>query len=166
MKLDKFCCCVDLRKGVMMIAIMGIIASCGFFGSNQKHIGSEAYKVLVSGNVIGLMGNISLLFGAFKPNKIAIIVYLVLEPIQMVLYFAFSIMMFVLYKDIKDPKGKKKNVNFGASGNSINIDVFADAWVTLVLVQGIVGLLIVLIWIYYWLCAFSLFIKVKREERK
>ena len=140
------CCCVDLRKGCIIIAILGIIVNCGYFGTDLPS-SSKEYKLLISGNVIGLIGNLSLLFGAFKSNKIAISLYLVLELIQMVLYFAFSIMMFVLYN--------KVNKTTGSIGISIG---------TLILVEGIFGLLTVLVWIYLWLCVFSLFLKLKREE--
>jgi len=137
------CCCVDLRKGCISIAIFGIISNCGFFGAKIDSA-SDGFKVLISGQVIGLIGSLILLFGAFKSNKIAVSLNLVLELIHMVLYFAFSIMMFVAYNKINKTGGS----------------ILASPY----LVAGIVGLLNVLIFIYLWLCVFSLYLKLKREK--
>ena len=143
--LKSCCCCVDLRKGCISIAILGIIENCGSFANlNEAGLPYEADKVLISGNVIALIGNLILLFGAFKSNKIAVSLYLVLESIHMVLYFAFSIMMFVGYSKMTGAV----QITFG----------------TAYLAGGICGLLTVLIWIYLWLCVFSLFLKLKREK--
>ena len=145
--LKKCCCCIDLRAGCIIIAILGIIASSGWFAYNSKD-DNGSYYVVVSGSVLGLIGNICLLFGAIMTNKIAVAVYLALELIHLVLSFVFSILLFVA-------------AGLGAGSSTSTV---SNAASSTFLVAGIMALIILLISIYLWLCVFSFFLKIKREE--
>ena len=136
--LKRCCCCIDLRTGCIIIAILGIITSAGWFTYTEKN---DAYYVVLSGSIMGLIGNLSLLFGAIMTNKIAVAIYLILEFVQLMLNFAFSILVFVAYSAT------------GGSESASNL-----------LVIGIMALIIMMVWIYLWLSAFSFFLEIKRRE--
>ena len=102
---------------------------------------NSGYYVVSSGSIMGLIGNLSLLFGAIMTNKIAVAIYLILEFVQLMLNFAFSILVFVAYSAT------------GGSESASNL-----------LVIGIMALIIMMVWIYLWLSAFSFFLEIKRRE--
>ena len=89
MDLKKCCCCIDLRLGCKIIAILGFIADAAMLAA----IGSAGYNkyVLIPGNVIGMLGCICLLYGAFTSHKTAVALYLIADAIKIVLLFVFGI---------------------------------------------------------------------------
>ena len=92
MKLSKCCCCIELRLGCMIIAVLGFIASCAFFAAISPW--DDRDYLVVPGNVLGILGNLCLLFGAYNSHKTAVALYLIAEGTQIACYFGFAIWMF------------------------------------------------------------------------
>ena len=63
MALHTCCCCVNLRTGAIVIAILGILGSFG-----QLHDKEHIYIGIIS-VVVGVLANLFLLHGAIKYNK-------------------------------------------------------------------------------------------------
>ena len=101
MGLNKCCCCVSLRAGCIILAVVGIIVNFGFFGFADSRCPngqcSDDFYVITVGNIIGIIGCACLLFGSIKYNRIGVLVYLVVEIIQIFLYFANAVMIFIAY---------------------------------------------------------------------
>ena len=149
MKLTKCCCCIDLRLGCMLIAIAGIITSCGFFGATNT---GKTYYVLATGNGIGILGSICLLFGAYKSHKIAVALYLVAEAVQIVLNIVYGVWLFasVPTATSSDP----------FSDGSLSVGSLFGG---MIIAAGVSVFLVVCVWVYFWLCAFSFFKKIGGE---
>ena len=92
MGLNKCCCCVDLRTGSIVIAVLGLLGSFGNWGSG--------IVVGVITIVAGVASNVCLLHGAIKYNRITTLIYLVMEGIFIVLYIvAFCLIIVALCSD-------------------------------------------------------------------
>ena len=83
MALNKCCCCVNLRTGAIVIAILGILGSFG-----QLHDKEHIYIGIIS-VVVGVLANLFLLHGAIKYNKTTTLVYLILEAIFIIWYMYY-----------------------------------------------------------------------------
>ena len=83
----KCCCCVDLRAGAIVIAIVDI--AIGLASLVKPESGSYVGCLLLIG------AGISLLIGAIKENQIATIVSLVLQMIGVVAYVIIGILLIV-----------------------------------------------------------------------
>ena len=109
------------------------------------------YYVIASSNVIGLIACVCLLVGAIKRNRIAVMVYLVVEIFGIILQFAFAILLVVanigIGTDIDNPENE---VGQGLKG----------AVTAMTLFLGIAVILSTLISIYFWICVFSFFRKI------
>ena len=143
MCLNKCCCCIDLQTGCIVLAIIGFIINFGLFGLADTHCGgggcSYAFYVVALGNVTGIIGCVCLLFGAIKKISIAVEVYLGVEIIRIILYFANVIMILKRYVEYPDMSDTYKNT---------------------VLASGICVLLVMLTSLYFWICVFSFFQKL------
>ena len=140
-KLNKCCCCIDLPLGCKIIAILGFIADACFFAA----IGGAGYSqyVLIPGNVIGMLGCICLLYGAFTSHKTAVALYLIADATKTVLYFGFGIMIFVIG---------------GQQNDSTNILIGAGYGIYIAI--GVMIFLFACTWMYFWLVVFSFFKKI------
>lgn len=119
-----------------MIAISGIITNGGLCGVDND---GKVYYVMVTANAIGILGCISLLFGAYKSHKIAVLVYLITDAIQVILWITYAIWFLVVAS-----KG------LGAFG-------------FLAVLPGVAALIFTVVWIYFWLCVFSFFKKINER---
>ena len=169
-----YCWCIDLRVGCIISAIIGILVNGAFFGAYNNHchtdiLGnthcSDTFKVLVSGSTIGIIGSMCLLFGAIYqytlPNKMAVALYLIAEPIRIILYLVFAIMSFILLSNPGDITAEVSCSSIFKPG----VQHDKQKWCSLLLVAGIIGLQTVSVGIYFWLCAFSFLLKlIKREN--
>ena len=102
-KLKACCYCIDLRIGLIILAVIGIVVNSGFIGTEPNLCGdisassrvcNIAFYVLVAGSTVGIVGSLCLLLGAIMSNKVAISIYLVAEGMRMGLYLAFAILIF------------------------------------------------------------------------
>ena len=153
----KCCCCLDLRLGSILWAVLTIVVNCGFFGTKPNLCNFvfcfEAFYVLVAGSTIGIVGSLCLLIGAIMSNKLSTIlisIYLIFDGIRMILYIAFGGWSFDIYgKCMGDQVGVVAAL---LGGNCI-----------LVLVGAIFGMVYALVSIYFWLCTFSFLQKIRHE---
>ena len=133
MALDKFCCCIELRIGCIIWAIVDLISNFCLFST--VNISPDIY-VITSGNVIGTISCCCLLYGAVKNNWIAVLVYLVLDMLKIVFYLICAVYMLD---------------SAGAAGAP------ADFLISV----GVVITISVLIFLYFWSCVFSFFKKLQ-----
>ena len=116
MILNKCCCCIDLRLGCLIFAVIGIILNAAFFGTIeslclhpktilfQKNLGCHpTFYVIALGSSIGILGNLCCLFGAIKSNKILVSIYLLAEGMRLGIYFAFAIQNFLIFDRARWP---------------------------------------------------------------
>ena len=160
MALGKCCCCVDLRTGAIIIAILGLIGSFGSF--NQGVIVGIIFFVY------GLISNLCLLHGAIKYNRTTTLVFLIMDAIYMVLIFVWWILIIVgMTSDDVKPCWNKDNLE-----NELEIkldwngyDNVACPVIIGVLVASLVGVTIMLaIWIYFWACVYGFFVELKQQQ--
>ena len=89
-EVKKCCCCVDLRTGAIVMAILEIIGGFGLIGKS-----TEWPDIL---NVVVAIGaGVCLLFGAIKYHQLATLVYLVLQMIAIVLIVVAIIVAIVAF---------------------------------------------------------------------
>ena len=77
--LTKCCCCVDLRTGAMVMAILQVLAGLGSFGGQA----SAGPGIVVNG-VLALVAGLCLLYGAIKYEPTATLVYLVFQMLSII----------------------------------------------------------------------------------
>ena len=151
MGLNKCCCCVSLRAGCIILAVVGIIVNCGFFGlagqCGTNGCGNDFYVITV-GNVIGIIGCVCLLFGSINYNRIGVLVYLVVEIITIILYFANAMMTFAAY------------AQYDNATKLIPKSAIPNTGKNTILASGISVLLVVLLSVYFWICVLSFFRKI------
>ena len=80
------CCCINLRIGCIVIAILQIVGSLGIIGIPLYH--SPPYDTcLIIDCLAGVTSGICLLIGGIKSNASAILVYLILAVINFIIRF-------------------------------------------------------------------------------
>ena len=138
-QVSKCCCCVDLRTGAIVMAILEIIGGFGLIGKS-----TEWPDIL---NVVVAIGaGVCLLFGAIKYHQLATRVYLVLQMIAIVLLGVAMLMAIIL----ATAAAAAVSGNHGVQGNEGGV---AMVIATAVMIYGIVASL----HIYFWLCVFSFY---------
>ena len=160
MALGKCCCCVDLRTGAIIIAVLGLIAS---FGSFQHGV-----VIGIIFFVYGLVQNLCLLHGAIKYNRTTTLVYLIMEAIYIILLLVSWIMTIVgMASDEVKPCWKEENLN-----DDTKIDLGWSEWDAAscgVIVGVLVAIFVVLtimmaISIYFWACVYGFFVELKQQQ--
>ena len=158
MALGKCCCCVELRTGAIIIAVLGLIAS---FGSFQHGV-----VIGIIFFVYGLVQNLCLLHGAIKYNRTTTLVYLIMEAIFIVLLLVNWIMIIVgMASDEAKPCWKSEN-------KDLEIDLEWSGWDKAscgVIVGVLVALFVVVtimmaISIYFWACVYGFFVDLKQQQ--
>ena len=86
MVFNQCCCCVDLRTGAIVIAVLDILNGFGNF--------SQGATGIVSGIALLVAGALPL-YGAIKYHQMAVLVYLILEVIGIILLLIMAILVFV-----------------------------------------------------------------------
>ena len=130
-QLKKCCCCVDLRTGAILMAIVEIIGGLGMFGKSQL----GWHDVL--NNVFAIGAGVCLLFGAIKYHQLATQVYLVLQMIAIVLTGVGIIYAIVVFAAL------------------------SGAAVTLIVIPLIIYVIFASVHIYFWVCVFSFYKAMK-----
>ena len=131
-KLDKCCCCIDLRVGAIVIAILEIIGGLCNFGNMQGNVWGSVICAIAS-----ILAGLCLLFGAIKYNQVAVIVNLVFSMIAIVFYAIVAIMVFIAAGLYGSQRGAQPEA------------------VGAVIVAGVVIVIAILLMIYFWICVFS-----------
>ena len=138
-QLKKCCCCVDLRTGAIVMAVLEIIGGLGMFAGGL-------WQDILSA-VVTIGAGVCLLFGAIKYHQLATLVYLVLQMIAIVLSGVAMIMVIIAATAIT------ATGNSGVQGNAVggtSVIVLASV---LAAFYGIFTSLN----IYFWVCVFSFY---------
>ena len=132
-----FCCCLDLRDGAIAIAVLEMLIGLGSFGSFANGVNWIAIFIFIPNVASGR----SLLYGAIKHNSTAVLVNLILSLLGVVFLIVMSLLTLI-------------------SGASMTlVEQRGDQIIMLVL--GSIYLLITVIQIYFWICVYSYFRKLK-----
>ena len=148
---DKCCFCVTLRVGCIHLAVSRILPSFCFFIAFHIGLinGGPELKVINISNIITVVACISLIVGVIEYNSIAMLVYLILEMIQIVLAGVAIVWWFiVLSTALLGP-------------NTSNEDKVAVAIDTAIGIALVIGFLVS---IYLLLCAYSFYKKIKQGQ--
>ena len=152
-EVKKCCCCVDLRTGAIVMAILQLISGAGTFG-----MGAEWQNIL--SGLVAIVAGVCLLFGAIKYHQMATLVYLVLDMISIVLVGVAMIVFAtagtvatVTVSDHPDLQGNEDLQGVVQVGGAIAI-------VLVMIPFGIIAFF----YIYFWVCAFSFYKGLKTGE--
>ena len=151
--LSKCCCCVPLRTGSIILAILGLLGGIGTFATSKGFWGSYIL------GVVYLVAYGALLFGAIKNNDKAVLINLVFTGIIMVLTVILGIIV-IASIGIFAP-GLENNCAAIASWlrqNQITCDQFKGT--TIGRAAGIF-FVSALINGYFWLCNYSFYKELK-----
>ena len=149
----KFCCCVDLRVGAIVIAILEIIIT----GGGYSYFGAlfELYSASVCAGVLSLIAGLCLLIGSIKYNKIGSIVYLVLKMIHIVGTMVVTILLALIFFGALKPM---------IIGIEINDSIDGVGFALVSTIYFLIYLLCTPINIYLWGCVFSFYKGMINEE--
>ena len=183
-KVEKCCCCVDLRTGAIVIAVLGIVWSFGYLSYSIDWL-------IITDVISGLIVSFCLLFGAIKVNEIAVLIYLILNVLQIILTFATGIFYLVggsALKVVSQDDGstvdtfnktmteeflKEIEVNVTKHENDDSIyeyeyDEYDKNLVGAVGITAIIGGVCIILWacvqIYFFICMHSFYKKIKDGE--
>lgn len=130
----KCCCCVDLRTGCIIIGALQIIGGLGGISTLFMYLD---WLTIVTG-IVNIASGACLLFGAIKYDKIITIINLICTAIAIVLGFLMAVLFF----------------NGSTTGRYSDEAGFAMIAIVAIIAE-------VAIEIYFWLCIFSFYIKLK-----
>ena len=130
MVFNKCCCCLDLRVGSIVIAVLQILQGLGSF--------SEGTASIVSG-IACIAAGALLLYGAIKYHQTAVLVYLIIGMIGIVLVVIKAIMSFIA---------------IGTIPATCRSTACSNAQSTLT-IYGIAFLVGAALDVYFWLCVYS-----------
>jgi len=185
LKVGKCCCCLDLRTGAIVIAVLGIVGSFG-------NLAFSTYWMMIGEIIWRLVVSFCLLFGAIKVNEIAVLIYLILNILQIISEFAVGIFFLVAGSALKvvsqddgfavaNTTSLHQDDGFTV-GNATSLyqddgftvanttslhqdDGFTVASGTLVGIAAIIGGVYVILWafldIYFFICVHSFYKKIK-----
>ena len=152
MALNKCCCCVDLRTGAIIIAILGLLGSFGNFGS-----GIAIGIVTLIG---GIVANVCLLVGAIKYNRTTTLIYLIMEAIFIILYIVGLVLLIVVLAGTgMSACWDNWDLEVEFNGDVANCAV-AVGILSALLVAFSIGIAIS---IYFWVCIYSFYQDLKRQ---
>lgn len=129
--LSKCCCCVELRTGAIVIAVLQILGALGNLSNGLS------WETLIYA-VIGVACGACLLFGAIKNNAVGTLINLILTAIGIV----WTIIIAAIF--------------FYGSAVAYHSDQ-ATAWA----IAGVVSLICAGLNIYFWICVFSFHKEIK-----
>ena len=147
---NKCCCCVDLRTGCIVIAVLGFIGSLSSFQHG------------IVWGVVGLVASIvahgCLLYGAIKYHKVTTLVYLVMEMLFIIFYVVLAVLTIVVLSGggVASCLDNWDGVSDDGTGCAVFVSI---AIVVMLVYVALIGLSI-----YWWVCVFSFYQDLKRNE--
>ena len=169
MVFNKCCCCVDLRVGTQIIAILEIVIGLSGLGMGIT------WKSIVA-VIIGVGSGACLMWSSWskyiviKYKKPGIIMYLVVSMIGIVIYvFAASFMFVGLNEGLRSINTRlEKNVTtlnvWGEPEDMAKIKAETFEFLTgTVAVIGVAYLVVALVKLYFWICVYSFLKGVNRQ---
>ena len=151
--LSKCCCCVPLRTGSLVLAILGILSGIGYFAMSKGSWGS-----IIQG-IFYLLAYGFLLFGALKYNEKAVLVCLVCTAVGIV----FGIIMCIIAIASIDTLAPQLADNCAAIIDELNhmhmtCDQFKAGVIGTMAATFIIGSLLN---VYFWICNYSFYKELK-----
>ena len=153
--LSKCCCCVPLRTGSLVIAVLGILGALVFLALSKGE-----WLSIVDG-IFFLLPYAFLLFGAIKYNDKAVLVCVVLTALSIMIIDA-SIILEIVFgiiaivdPELADCKALNE-VLFFYDCDELRFSTIVKEAVKLI---GLIGLS--LINIYFWICNYSFYEELK-----
>ena len=147
MLLNKCCCCVDLRTGAIILAVLGIVSSVSLCISGQ------AGWQDVIGLILGLITNGCLAFGAIKYNKTATLISVVVEMIYIV-WLVIVLVLLIVWGSAATVASQSPN---------LNSDEKEPADVAVRLTWGVAAAYgcCLALEVYFWICIYSFYQALK-----
>ena len=141
MVFKKCCFCIDIRKGCLVVATSGILITLlSLIVLILANIFDWSFYFKVAGCIIHLGGYGCLLYGARNENRSAITVFLSIEAVNLV----YDLMKIIISLEILGRWIKSQRYSYDEGFNLV------IGWV-------VGNVLVFLITIYFWICAFSYF---------
>ena len=136
--LSKCCCCVPLRTGSLVIAIIGILGGLGLLASSKGQ-----WSSIVEG-IFFLLPYAFLLFGALKYNDKAVLVCIVLTALSIIMGIVFGIIAIV-------------NIDILIQ----NLDLSDSLRFRTIVTTAVKLFIVSLVNIYFWICNYSFYKELK-----
>ena len=154
----KCCCCVPLRVGCMVLAVIGLMGAVGLIISGHSNWSNVVY------GIFNIVPYAALLLGAIQNNHTAILFYLVLEAIAVILGIVFGVIVVAASTAILttglDVNCSQLNQ---LSGQHLNLSAQDCNEVK----AGAIGIIAATFWIsallnmYFWACVYSFYKELK-----
>ena len=144
MGLNKCCCCVDLRTGAMIIAVLYIIGGFGLLG--KPPITWDTILTCITCVISGAC----LLFGAIKYNWTATLVNLVFSAVGIASWIIVTVMLLLVAFGLvsgQQMPNHQKNAFWTGS---------ISAFIT-----GVLLIAVVFVKMYFWICVYSFYRNLK-----
>ena len=148
----KCCCCVPLRVGCMVLAVIGLMGAVGLIISGHSNWSNVVY------GIFNIVPYAALLLGAIQNNHTAILFYLVLEAIAVILGIIFGVIVVAgataILTGLQDCSQLDQDMNLStqdcnaAKAGAIGI-IAATFWISALLNM------------YFWACVYSFYKEVK-----
>ena len=151
--LSKCCCCVPLRTGSLIMAILGILGGIGFFALSG---GEWAY--IIQG-IFYLLAYGPLLYGALKYNEKAVLISLVCIGLSIAFGVVLSIIAIAGIETIA-PQFANDCAAIIDELNKSNITCDAMKSYTIGITAGVV-VIEDLLNVYFWICNYSFYKELK-----
>ena len=151
--LSKCCCCVPLRTGSLIMAILGILGGIGFFALSG---GEWAY--IIQG-IFYLLAYGPLLFGALKYNEKAVLVSLAITALSIAIGIIFCIIAIANIETIV-PQFANDCASIIDELHRMNLtcDQYKSATIGIAAGSFIIGSLLN---VYFWICNYSFYKELK-----
>ena len=162
--LSKCCCCVPLRTGSIILAVLGILGGVGLF------VGSQGFWYNIVLGVVYIIGYPALLFGAIKYNDKAVLVSLVCTAIIIVIGTVFGIIIIAstetLIPELANNCASTVDVSTNGGNGQIDFSGVCDALknvarITTIVVAAVIFFSSALLNIYFWICIYSFYKELK-----
>ena len=146
------CCCIPLRTGSIVLAVLGILQGLGSFG--------QGYWPYIISGIIALAYGGCLLFGAIKYHEKAVLVALVMQGTNLAISTIFCIIILASVGFIV-PALANDCEDLGLSGSRCDE-----------LKSGTIGILAgffigsILLNVYFWICNYSFYKELKEGGEK
>ena len=153
-QVSKCCCCVDLRTGAIVMAILQLIGGAGMFANGG------AWQDILNA-VVGIGAGACLLFGAIKYNQMATLVYLVFQMIAIVLIGVAMLVAIIGGTAVTVAVSGDPDLH---QGNQDVQDAVQVGGAIVIVMACVMYGIYASFYIYFWVCVFSFYKGLKTGE--
>ena len=145
MGLNNCCCCIDLRVGAIIIAVLQILEGLGSFAQYSDGFDPKTGWIAIVICILCLAPGVCLLYGAITYNACATLANLIITAISILMFMFGGIAVCVLFA---------LAANTGDSGIATNF----------FMIVGIFLIVTSVIDIYFWICVYSFYAEIKPRK--